>query len=486
MIKRSIYSFLFILFSLTILSCQKEDYAMDGDVKLHFSADTLSFDTIFTSVGSATKWLKVKNQGPQAVNLSNIALAGRDHSPFRLNINGVNHYQAQDVTIYSGDSIFIFVEVTIDPTGQNHPMVVQDSIVFQMNGRTQDVDLRAFGQDFHLYNGQTINTQRWLNDKPYLIYNSIVVDSLETLTIDPGSRIYFRKGASLFVKGTLNVQGTLKDPVTFSGDRLDKDYENIPGQWGAWTVLDDQSKYMYGGLHFLKGSKDNVIDHAVIKNANKGIQVDSMGFSANPVLLLSNSRIENMTINCLDARTTHLKAINSIFANSGSYTVALLFGGEYDFYHCTIANYYNSRFSIRKEPTLIVNNFYTYQGKQYTYDLTKANFANCIIYGSMDNEITLAQIEGKQFNYRFQNCLLKTNSPDFPKDLTFGGSIFNKDPLFTDGSKNDYSLQSASPARHAGDKEIAAQFPNDMNTHSRMEDEGPDLGALEWEETVKN
>lgn len=485
MIKRSLYTCLFFLFCLAILSCQKEDYAMGGDVKLQFSADTLSFDTVFTSIGSATKWLKVKNTGPQAVNLSNIALAGRDLSPFRLNINGVNHYQAQDVTIYSGDSIFIFVEVTIDPTGQNHPMVVHDSIVFQMNGRTQDVDLRAFGQDFHLYDGETLVTQRWQNDKPYLIYNSIVVDSLETLTIDPGSRIYFRKGASLFVKGTLNVQGTLQEPVTFSGDRLEKDYDNIPGQWGAWTVLNDQSKYMLGGLHFLQGSRDNVINHAIVKNANKGIQVDSMGFSANPVLVLSNSRVENMLINCLDARTTHLKVVNSIFANSGSYAVALLFGGEYDFYHCTIANYYNSRFSIRKEPSLIVNNFYTYQGIQYIFDLTRANFANCIIDGSMDNEIAIAKAEGKQFNYRFQNCLIKTDSPDYQKEQAFGGSIFNKDPLFTDNLKNDYSLQSASPARHAGDKEIAAQYPNDLNDHSRLEDEGPDLGALEWQDTEK-
>ena len=485
MIKRRIHSCLLIAFCLVIISCQKENITFDGDIKLQFSTDTVSFDTIFTSVGSATKWLKVKNPGDQAVNLSKIALAGRDNSPFRLNINGVNSNQDQDVTISSGDSLFIFIEVTVNPTGQNNPRVIQDSIVFEMNGNIQDVDLIAFGQDFHLYDGEVLTTQHWQNDKPYLIYNSILVDSLETLSIDPGCRIYFRKGASLFVKGTLNVQGTLKEPVKFSGDRLDKDYENIPGQWGAWTVLNDQSKYMYGGIHFLKGSKDNLIDHAVIKNANKGVQVDSMGFSSNPVLVLSNSRIENMSLNCLDARTTQLKAINCIFANSGSYSVALLFGGNYEFYHCTIANYYNSRFSIRKEPSLILNNFYTFGSTMYAYDLTKAYFANCIIYGTMDNEISLANVEGAQFNYRFQNCLIKTDSPLFPKDQAFKGSVFNKDPLFSDISKNDYSIDSLSPARHAGDKNIASQFPMDLDNRSRLGDEGPDLGALEWESSKK-
>ena len=485
MLKRRIHTCLFVIFCLAILSCQKEDYSMGDDIKLQFSSDTISFDTIFTSVGSATKWLKVRNPGPNAVNLSKIALAGKDNSPFRLNINGVNHYQDQDVTISSGDSIFIFIEVTVNPTGQNHPMIIKDSIVFQMNGNTQDVDLIAFGQDFHLYDQEIISSQHWKNDKPYLIYNSIVVDSLETLTIDPGCRIYFRKGSSLFVKGTLNVRGTLKEPVTFSDDRLDKDYENEPGQWGAWTELEDKSKYIYGGIHFLKGSKDNLIDHAVIENASKGIQVDSMGFSANPVLVIQNSRIENMSVNCLDARTTHLKAVNCIFANSGSYSVALLFGGNYEFYHCTIANYFNSRFSIRKEPSLIVNNFFTYGNTVYAYDLTKAYFANCIIYGTMDNEIALARVEETQFNYQFQNCLIKTDSPLFPKEQAFGGSIFNKNPLFTDTSEYNYSIDSLSPARHVGDKNIASQFPKDLNDQSRLEDEGPDLGALEWKSSDK-
>ena len=169
-----------------------------------------------------------------------------------------------------------------------------------------------------------------------MIYNSILVGSSETLTIDPGCRIYFHKGASLFVKESLNVKGTLEEPVKLLGDRLEKDYADAPGQWGAWTVLADKSKYIYGGLHFLKGSKDNTIDYAIIKNANKGIQLDSIGISSNPVLVLSNSRIENMSLNCIDARTTKLKTFNCIFANSGSYSVALCFGGNYEFYHCTM------------------------------------------------------------------------------------------------------------------------------------------------------
>jgi len=478
MIKRRIQFCLFIISCLSIISCQKEQFSTSSDIQLQFSTDTVSFDTIFTTIGSVTEWLKVKNPSKYSVSISKIVLAGGENSPFRLNINGVEGNENHDIKIASGDSIFVFVEATIDPTGQNNPMIIKDSIVFELNGNIQDVNLIAFGQDFHLYNGGVLQTQHWQNDKPYLIYNSIMVDSLETLSIDPGCRIHFHKGSSLFVKGTLNVRGTMEQPVKFSGDRLESDYANIPGQWGATTTLEDESTYIYGGLHFLKGSKDNTIDYAVIKNANKGIELDSLGASDNPMLVLSNSRIENMSLNCIDTRTSKLKATNCIFANSGSYSVALRLGGDYEFYHCTIANYYSK--NTRKEPSLILNNYYTYGSTVYAYDLTKAYFGNCIIYGATGNEVSLDNVDATQFNYRFQNCLLKAKSALSTEDPAFLGSIFNKDPMFSDISENDFSIDSLSPAKNIGDRDIASQFPNDLNQYSRLEDEGPDLGALEW------
>lgn len=480
MIKKKIRIWLFIILCLLIISCQKEKFTNSSDFKLQFSTDTVCFDTIFSNIGSTTQWLKVKNPGKYSVSIAKIFLAGHEKSAFRININGVGANEDHDVKISSGDSIFIFVEATIDPTEQNNPMVIKDSIVFELNNNIQVVNLIAFGQDFHLFDGEVITTQNWKNDKPYLIYHSILVDSLETLSIDPGCRIYFHKGASLFVKGTLNVNGSLEDQVKFSGDRLEDDYDDEPGQWGAWTVLDDQSKYLYGGLHFLKGSRDNTIDFAVIKNANKGIQLDSLGYSGNPLLILTNTIIENMSLNCIDARTANLKAINCLFTNSGSYNVALRFGGNYEFYHCTLGNYFSSRLSIRKEPSLILNNYYSYNNKVFAYDLTKADFANCIIYGAMDDEILLNQIDATVFNYRFQNCLLKTNSSLYSKNPEFAGSIFNKDPMFTDISKNSYSIDSLSPARNVGDIDIANQFPTDLIGNSRLAVDGPDLGALEW------
>ncbi len=466
-----------LLISIIFFSCNEEEFTFATDSKLQFAADTVTFDTVFSTIGSATKWFTVKNPNKQSVKISKIFLAGGNRSPFRLNINGMQANEDFDVTISAGDSLFVFVEVTIDPTGQNNPMVVQDSVIFNLNGNTQDIDLIAFGQDFHLFNGDVLKTQHWINDKPYLIYNSVLVDSLETLIIDPGCRIHFHYGSGMFVKGTLKATGTFEEPISFQGDRLEESYRNIPGQWGAYTEFADGGLYIYGGIHFLVGSKDNVLDYSIIKNATKGIQIDSMGFSENPVLTISNSRIENMALNCIDARTTFLKASNSVFANSGSYTVALRFGGDYEFNHCTVANY--SGFGNRKEPALFLNNYYVFNKITYSFDLNTF-FGNCIVYGNKENEILLAKEGNGSFTYSFENCLVKTNL-----NSGFENSVFNKEPLFVNISENNYAIDSLSPARNIGDIEIAKLFPIDLNDYSRLEDEGPDLGALEWIPVLK-
>jgi hypothetical protein len=253
-------SILIFLVGTILFSCNQEEFTTAPGAKLQFATDTVTFDTVFSTIGSTTKWFTVKNPNKQSVKISKIYLARGTRSPFRLNINGVQANEDFDVTISAGDSLFVFVEVTIDPTGQNNPMVVQDSIVFNLNGNMQDVDLIAFGQDFHLFNGEILKAQRWQNDKPYLIYNSVLVDSLQTLNIDPGCRIHFHYGSSLFVKGTLKAAGTFEEPISFQGDRLEESYKNVPGQWGAWTEFKDGGLYVYGGLHFLVGSKDNVLD----------------------------------------------------------------------------------------------------------------------------------------------------------------------------------------------------------------------------------
>ena len=203
-------------------SCEDEGYLSSPDAQLRFSVDTVMFDTIFTTVGSTTQYFTVQNPYNENVLISRIRLASGDFSNFRLNVNGEMENEVFDVEVPANDSIFIFVEVTIDPNGQNLPMVVQDSIEFTTNANIQDIKLIAYGQDFVPIRGENLGTTTWTSEKPYLVYDYAYVDSSSVLTIEPGTKVYFHKGAGLYVKGSVEANGTFQQPIVFLSDRLER------------------------------------------------------------------------------------------------------------------------------------------------------------------------------------------------------------------------------------------------------------------------
>ena len=103
------------------ISCRKDLDATDTMGELRFSTDTVTFDTVFTTIGSTTLSFKVYNPGKETIRISSISLAGGNDSFFRLNIDGEPVRQASNVDIPPDDSLFIFVAVTIDPTNSNNP-----------------------------------------------------------------------------------------------------------------------------------------------------------------------------------------------------------------------------------------------------------------------------------------------------------------------------------------------------------------------------
>jgi len=468
---------------LGILSCRKDNTFDDPSDKLSFSVDTVMFDTVFTTIGSTTQHLKVYNNNNRDYLVSSLVLAGGDESNFRINVNGTFSNDIKDLVIPAKDSIYIFVEVTVDPNDANSPMVVQDSIVFINNNNLQDVDLVAYGQDFNLFNGDIIKSDTsWTKEKPFLIYNSALVDEDVTLTIEAGTMIYLHKKSSLLIKGTLEVFGTSEEPVYFQGDRLEDFYDDKPGQWGSWIDYEDGSSYILGGIHMLAGSKNNYIDYAIIKNGIKGIQVDTLASYNKPTLTLKNTRIENMSYIGLFAQGSTIAALNSVIVNCGSYAVALMIGGSYEFYHCTIANYY--RYGTRTSPSLAMSNFYIYENTAYVRPLENALFSNCIIYGGRETEIELYNKIGEvpvpgKFNYLFDHCLIKVDTMDTSDERFFKNIIKNEDPNFVSTYDLDFHLDTLSPAKDIADIEISRLFPFDIDRVSRLSDDGPDIGAYE-------
>lgn len=92
--------------------------------------------------------------------------------------------------------------------------------------------------------GTVSHSETW-NDggSPVLVENLITVASEATLTITKGVRLMNPKTE---VKGTLLVQGTISEPVVFTGVK-----EAAGGEWCA--------------IHFAPGSGASVIDHAEVK-----------------------------------------------------------------------------------------------------------------------------------------------------------------------------------------------------------------------------
>lgn len=474
-----------IIFFLTN-GCKKDVINADG--VLSFSVDTVIFDTVFTTVGSATRQFKIYNTSSQEVNVASIMLAGGQQSKYRVNIDGVPGIAFSNVRIPGKDSLFVFVDVTLDPNNLSQPAIVTDSIVFNTNGNIQDVDLAAFGWDANFTYPTVFNNPigpytfldcdiTWTSIEPHVIYGWAVVPDGCTLTIEQGARVYSHSGSGIIVDegGTLIVNGTPQNPVVFASDRLDDFYEDQAGEWNT--------------IWLYAGSVNNEIHGAIIKNGNIGVRVDSLSANGNPNLVMTNTIIENMAgVGLLSFEAT-IDAYNCVFGNAGQYSAALTRGGNYDFYHCTFGNYWIN--GNRQTPALLLNNWVEADGTIFTYNLNKAYFGNCIVYGNNQTEIGLDKNLASNFIFDFDNCLVRINfDEEEPIDISnvaeFHEMIYNQDPNFVDPVEQNFELDTLSPAMNAGKASVTNAFPSILGTdvigNFRPNGSQVDIGAYERQE----
>lgn len=462
-LKPIIVSFAFLFF---LNSCIKEELNNDANAVVQFSTDTIFFDTVFTDVGSTTAYLTIHNPYNNILKINSIALGKGSLSAFRINVNGQGSDMVRDIELGPKDSLYVMVEVTIRPDAVNAPFVVQDSIVCNINGKKQDVKLMAWGQNAHYIDGRyngIIQTQTWTADKPYLIYNSMMVDSLQTLIIEKGVKIYLHKNSYIIAKGQLDIRGTADEPVVIQGDRLETSYQDTPGQWGNIILAD--------------GSGTHSIKWAEIRNGIIGIQLGSLSASEKPALLIENTKIQNMNYAGLFSLASTIVAKNCLVSNCGFYTMALLAGGAYQFQQCTFVNYWN--YAQRTEPAVVVSNNFTTSEGQFVGDLIQADFSNCIIYGDKDNELLLSNDESVAFNYLFENSLIKISENTDTDNAHFVDIIKNEYPNFISAYHSNFQLDTLSPAINVGKVSVAQSAEFDLNNQSHLLDSYPDLGAYE-------
>ncbi|MCK5137919.1 MAG: hypothetical protein KAR19_19185 [Bacteroidales bacterium] len=457
-------------------ACHPErNYIEDSKARLSFTLDTVYFDTVFTTIGTVTKSFRVKNTHNQFIRIDEIILAGGSSSVFRINVDGEPGLQFTGLEIAPRDSMYVFVEATLDPNNADDILRIQDSILFLTNGNLQDIDLVAWGQDVHIIRDSVIDVSTtWSADKPYLILNYAYVDSMSALTIEPGVKVYMHRDALLYVEGSLHVNGTQEEPVLFSGDRLEEFYDDIPGQWGF--------------IYLSENSRDNCINYAEIRNGTMGILISASPESGKmPDLVMTNSIIDHMSSNGIYALNANVTGANLVIGECGGSCAGLIYGGSYEFTHCTFANYWRSYFSNRQLPALYLADYfgnYDADGNLLIYtggEFEKAEFRNSIIYGNERMELVIDSYDGQQLNYLFDHCLTRIieDSLDYSSDPNFISIINNEDPRFVDTLPNIFELDSLSPAIDAGLPAFAVEIPFDLNGNNRLGDEAPDLGAYE-------
>ena len=460
------------ILSLTILlliySCRKDSFITTPDARVTITADTLKFDTVFVTSGSTSRYFIIKNDNNQKLNISSVKLMGGAGSVFKINVDGIIGPEVQNIEIEANDSIYVFVQVNVNPNAANLPFVIRDSININYNGNNQLVQLEAWGKNAHFFRNKKITVnETWNNDLPYVILGSLLIDTNRVLTINKGCRIYVHADAPVVVDGTLLING-LKDTVDrvyFQGDRLDEPYKNFPGGWP--------------GIFFRGSSKDNVFNYAVLNNAYQAVGLQDLPSpTVNPKLTLNECIIDNAYDAGIISINSSVTARNCLISNCGN-GVEIYKGGNYSFTHCTMVTISNSYF-LHKEPVLLLTNFITINNVPSPSNLN-AVFRNCIFWGengTVEDEVVTVKDNGAAFNVLFQNNLWKVVTP--PANVIATNIINNQDPQFEtiDVSEKyyDFRLKSSSPAKDTGTNTSVIL---DLDAKPRLAGPKPDLGCFE-------
>lgn len=447
---------------LALSGCINDDFSSDPGDRLYFSTDTVAFDTVITLQGSATKQFVVYNHSDKQINISSITVPEAKGAKFYINVDGQKGSEFHDVAIRGGDSIYVFVEATLDEVGSDDPVPVYGRIDFVTNGQTQSVTLAASGQDVVRLTGAILTQDtRFTAGRPYVIYDSLTVAPGVTLTIDPGARLLFHDKAFLQDFGTIKAMGTQEQPIVMRGDRLDHvvgkiQFDIMSGQWG--------------GVLIYAGSYGNEFHYVDMHSSSYGLQVGSTDPSKLS-LHLFNSVLHNSKDYCMITLNAQVTAEGCEFSDAASGCVAMV-GGTMRFTQCTFANYY--LFTAISGPNIA----WFIQDDAKTYQPLDCRIYNCISYG-LGYDVNIS--DNSANNIYTYNTLFKSGGND---DTRFFNCVWKADPKFYVDRDNyifDYRLKNGSDAIGKGNNSYCPESCRyDRYGQDRFARGTVDLGAYAW------
>lgn len=471
---------------LIISSCLRESYSENPGDQPELTTDTLTFDTILTQISTVTRSLKIVNPHDRFLTLDEVSVTGSGASFFNLNVDGKAGKSLTNVVVPPNDSIYVFIEATIDPTQPDDvsPYFIEANLTVKRLGQEQKTVLLAYGQNANYIPGPDqpnrilllscdLQTVTWDDPKPYVLYGTLLIDSC-TLVLPAGTRLYVHGGIAnnqigiyqdgliyTLPQGRIEANGTIDKPVIIRDDRIEPDYE------GVWA-----------GVRLGPTSGPHTFNYTKISQGAVGIYADSAS-----QVSISNSVISNTDGPGLLTRHAKADVTNSLFYSNVLEGIAFTFGGEYTINYCTVANFGNTRSALH------LNNFYCYdQLCEFVLSnplTTEIN--NSIFVGSSTDEISLSdgnEMEPSFFNVSMKGCVVVTDDllkPEFYPDFfeTICSPCFEwtlPEPLFTDISNDDYHLDSLSIAEEKAIPLNTIQTDIEGNSRDALR---PDSGCYE-------
>lgn len=441
----------FIVIILSVIACDEDEhFNTNPNFRLAFSMDTIAFDTLLTGFGSTTKQLKVKNTSADAINISHLYLQNSE-SPYRLNVNGIQSNNLMDLVLDANDSLFIFIEVSLEPKDEDKARLLADQLQFEVNGGVQRVILETFAQDVYVIDTDVTGNTIWTGNRPYLITQSVWLGEGLNLTVNEGAKVYFKKNASLHIKGNFEVRGSFQRPVYFGGSRLEELYDNVPGQWD--------------GIYFYDESTTAFLSHFTVENGINGLNFGKTILNTNPIPI-EYGIIQNFTEKGLFASNSNIVAHDLLLANCGEECIRI------EDASCMISHstLYNSWFFTPRSSSII-----SYEGMPENI----LKISNSIVYGTRINELDLESIT----NVSVSNSLLKIGgSAQESYSSVFSNCLFNIDPVFIDLEEYNFALKEESPAINSGNVEFVSTYLFDLAGNRRDSDVAPDMGCFEFSE----
>ncbi len=472
MINRLIYILLFAIGLIVPSACIEDGISTSPSHQPTFSTDTLSLGEVFTAAGTPTSRFTVYNRHDKIINIATISLRDDAEGIFRLNVDGISSTSFSNIEIRPNDSIFVFVEATLPVNDSDHPADVIRHLDFTTNGVKSTVVLHASGQDIYRIYGETLTTDtEWTAARPYQIFDSLIIAQGATLTLSPGTRLYFHDKAYMRVDGRLLSHGTASDPVTMTGDRngyvaSSIPYEIMSGQWG--------------GILFTTSSHANEMHFTSVRNSSFGIVADSVAYTdSQPSIALINCQVRNTTGHIIEARHSSVYAAGCEFADAAD-GILYLHGGNHVINHCTIANYY--LFSALGGPAITFAHVDAETDDSSGLPLLTADISNSIIYGIGSD---LSHEDFTDTGVMIRRTLIKSKGKD---DDNFIECLWDTDPLYYTVRSDyhfDYRLMPESPAIAAADPTLTLP-ETALDRYGLPRGETPDLGAYVFNPSLES